>query len=132
MKVTGEFNWIARTGELLHLERRRSDFIENLHDGSYFDYVFGTKYGQIKLVYTSIMGTALLVFTITGFWLWYGPKRFRAHSKYHRHDRNGRFAHGGHDGHPYKQTSDVLLGVALRGHRVSTFPANTLTDQIQW
>jgi uncharacterized iron-regulated membrane protein len=75
------------TGELLHLERRRSDFIENLHDGSYLDYVFGTKYGQIKLVYTSIMGTALLIFTITGFWLWYGPKRFRAHSKYHQHDK---------------------------------------------
>ena len=74
------------SGELLHLERRRSDFIENLHDGSYFDYVFGTQYGQIKLVYTSIMGTALLVFTITGFWLWYVQKRYRAHSKYHRHD----------------------------------------------
>jgi uncharacterized iron-regulated membrane protein len=74
------------TGQLLHLERRRSDFIENVHDGSYFDYVLGTNYGQIKLVYTSIMGTALLIFTITGFWLWYGPKRFRAHSKYHRND----------------------------------------------
>lgn len=74
------------TGELLHLERRRSDFIENLHDGSYFDYVFSTNYGQIKLVYTSIMGTALLIFTVTGFWLWYGPKRYRAHSKYHRAD----------------------------------------------
>ena len=74
------------TGELLHLERRRSDFIENLHDGSYLDYLFGTNYGQIKLVYTSVMGTALLIFTVSGFWLWYGPKRFRAHSKYHRHD----------------------------------------------
>lgn len=74
------------TGELLHLERRRSDFIENLHDGSYWDYVLGTNYGQIKLVYTSIMGAALLIFTFTGFWLWYGPKRFRAQSKYHRYD----------------------------------------------
>ena len=74
------------TGELLHLEIRRADFIENLHDGSYFDYVLGTDYGQIKLVYTSIMGTELLIFTITGFWLWYGPKRYRAQSKYHRLD----------------------------------------------
>lgn len=74
------------TGELLHLERRRSDFIENLHDFSYFDNVLGTSNGQVKLVYTSIMGTALLIFTITGFWLWYGPKRYRAHSKYHRAD----------------------------------------------
>jgi len=72
------------TGELLHIERRRSDFIENIHDGSFLDYLFGTKYEQIKVVYTSVMGTALLTFTVTGFWLWYGPKRFRATSRHHR------------------------------------------------
>lgn len=66
------------TGELLHIERRSSDLIENIHDGSIMDYLFGTSGEQIKLVYTSVMGTALLTFTITGFWLWYGPKRFRA------------------------------------------------------
>lgn len=72
------------TGELLHIERRRSDFIENIHEGSFLDYLFGTNDEQIKLVYTSIMGLALLTFTITGFWLWYGPKRFRATSNRHR------------------------------------------------
>lgn len=72
------------TGELLHIERRRSDFIENLHEGSFLDYFFGTSDEQIKLVYTTIMGLALLTFTITGFWLWYGPKRFRATSNHHR------------------------------------------------
>jgi uncharacterized iron-regulated membrane protein len=72
------------TGEVLHVERRRADFIENVHDGSILDYLAGTG-GQIKLAYTSIMGLALLTFTVTGFWLWYGPKRFRAKSKYHRH-----------------------------------------------
>jgi uncharacterized iron-regulated membrane protein len=66
------------TGELLHLERRRSDFIENIHDFSYFDNALGTSDGQIKLVYTSVAGLALLTFTITGFWLWFGPKRMRA------------------------------------------------------
>jgi hypothetical protein len=74
------------TGELLHVERRRADFIENVHDGSVLDYFAGTAGGQIKLVYTSVMGTALLTFTVTGFWLWYGPKRIRARSKYHRYD----------------------------------------------
>lgn len=74
------------TGELLHIERRRADLIENIHDGSFLDYLFGTNDGQIKLIYTSIMGTALLTFTISGFWLWYGPKRFRAQSKYHKYD----------------------------------------------
>lgn len=65
------------TGQLLHIERRNSDIIENIHDGSILDYYFGTKGEQIKLVYTSMMGLALLIFTITGFWLWYGPKRMR-------------------------------------------------------
>ncbi len=71
------------TGEVLHIERRRADFVENVHDGSVLDYLAGTG-GQIKLAYTSIMGAALLTFTVTGFWLWYGPKRFRAKSRYHR------------------------------------------------
>ncbi len=75
------------TGELLHIERRRSDLIENIHDGSILDYLLKTNYGQIKLIYTSITGSALLIFTITGFWLWWGPKRFRAHSKLHQHDK---------------------------------------------
>jgi len=64
------------TGQLLHIERRRADFVENIHDGSILDYYFKTN-GQIKLVYTTIMGLALLTFTVTGFWLWYGPKRMR-------------------------------------------------------
>jgi uncharacterized iron-regulated membrane protein len=72
------------TGETLHIERRSSDFIENLHDASYFDKLFGTSYEQIKLVYTSVMGLALLTFTITGFWLWYGPKRFRTGNRQHQ------------------------------------------------
>jgi uncharacterized iron-regulated membrane protein len=72
------------TGELLHVERRRSDFIENIHDGSILDYLIDTNYGQFKLVYTTIMGGALLLFTISGFWLWYGPKRYRATSRLHR------------------------------------------------
>jgi len=74
----------ATTGNLLHVERRRSDFIENVHDGSILDYLTGTTDEQIKLVYTSIMGLALLSFTITGFWLWLGPKRLRALNKSHR------------------------------------------------
>ncbi len=65
------------TGKLLHIEQRRADFIEKIHDGSVLDHYLGTSDGQIKLFYSSVMGLALLVFTITGFWLWYGPKRMR-------------------------------------------------------
>ena len=70
------------TGDLLHIERRRSDFIEKIHDGSVLDYYFNTN-GEIKLLYTTIMGVALLIFTITGFWLWYGPKRMRRKAIHH-------------------------------------------------
>ncbi|MCG9972798.1 PepSY domain-containing protein [Christiangramia crocea] len=64
------------TGELLNIGKRHSDLIENIHDGSVLDNYFGTS-GWIKLLYTSVTGIALLTFTITGFWLWYGPKRMR-------------------------------------------------------
>ncbi|MGB3144908.1 MAG: PepSY domain-containing protein [Maribacter sp.] len=69
------------TGKLLHVERRYSDLIENIHDGSILDNYIGTSNKQIKVFYTSVIGIALLVFTITGFWLWYGPKRMRRNSK---------------------------------------------------
>ncbi|KAA2219530.1 MULTISPECIES: PepSY domain-containing protein [Maribacter] len=69
------------TGNLLKIERRRSDFIEQVHDGSILDRYLGTSDGQIKLFYTTVMGLALLVFTITGFWLWYGPKRMKRIAK---------------------------------------------------
>lgn len=65
------------TGKLLHIEYRASDLIENIHDGSILDRFFGTGGNYLKLFYSVIMSLALLTFTITGFWLWYGPKRMR-------------------------------------------------------
>ncbi len=69
------------TGDLLYIEQRRADFIEQVHDGSIVDRWVGTSSDQIKLGYTTIMGLALLLFAVTGFWLWYGPKRMRKHNK---------------------------------------------------
>ncbi|MEJ0056649.1 MAG: PepSY domain-containing protein [Bacteroidota bacterium] len=65
------------SGKVLHIEKRRSDFIEKVHDGSIIDHYFETSSGLFKLFYTTVMGLALLTFTVTGFWLWYGPKRMR-------------------------------------------------------
>lgn len=65
------------TGRVLHVERRRSDFIEHLHDGSYVDSLLGIGDQPVKLAYTTITGVALLIFSITGFYLYYGPKRIR-------------------------------------------------------
>lgn len=65
------------TGQALDLTPRRSDFIEDIHDGSIVDEYFQTNNEIFKLIYTSIMGLALCLFTATGFWLWYGPKRMK-------------------------------------------------------
>ncbi|MDT0552781.1 PepSY-associated TM helix domain-containing protein [Urechidicola vernalis] len=64
------------TGQLLNVGKRNADFIENIHDGSIVDNYLGTN-GYFKLFYTTLMGIALLTFSISGFWLWYGPKRMR-------------------------------------------------------
>lgn len=64
------------TGKLLHIEERRSDYLEKVHDGSIIDFYLGTS-GLFKLSYTTLMGVALIIFTVTGFWLWYGPIRMK-------------------------------------------------------
>lgn len=69
------------TGEILSLETRRSDFIEQIHDGSLVDRLMGWNNGLFKLAYTTMMGLALLLFTVTGFWLWCGPKLLRKQKK---------------------------------------------------
>jgi len=65
------------SGELLKTGNRYSDLVEKIHDGSILDQLFGFSGGFIKLFYTSIMGIGLLLFSVTGLWLWYGPKRMR-------------------------------------------------------
>ncbi|WP_052599295.1 PepSY-associated TM helix domain-containing protein [Aureispira sp. CCB-QB1] len=79
--VYSEHHWEIQldgtTGTVLNIGKRHSDWIENVHDGSIVDAALGVSKGWFKLFYTTIMGLALLLFTITGFWLWYGPKRMR-------------------------------------------------------
>jgi uncharacterized iron-regulated membrane protein len=69
------------TGKLLLIEKRKSDFIEDLHDGSILDDLFGTGDEQVKVSYTVIMGTSLLLLILSGLWLWYGPKKLRKSRK---------------------------------------------------
>lgn len=66
----------AVTGNILLYEERRADFIEQLHDGSIIDKLLSAN-GLGKLTYSTIGGISLLLLTITGFWLWYNPKRIR-------------------------------------------------------
>jgi len=69
------------TGNVLNIGKRHSDFIEDLHDGTILDTWFNTSSKPFRVIYTSIMGLALLLFTITGFWLWYGPKKLKKHRR---------------------------------------------------
>jgi|SRR5688572_2483037 uncharacterized iron-regulated membrane protein len=71
----------ASSGKPLAVNRRTSDIIEQIHDGSILDFAFSTNNGQIKLGYTSITGLSLLLLTITGFFLWYNPIRIRKQHK---------------------------------------------------
>jgi hypothetical protein len=64
------------TGKLLSIEKRNSDLIENIHDGSILDKMWGT--GEMaKIIYTVGSGICLTLLIMSGFWLWFGPKRLR-------------------------------------------------------
>lgn len=59
------------TGAVLSIDKRNSDFIEQLHDGSIISDGF-------KLGAMNIIGIGLTLMVLTGFWLWWGPRRIRA------------------------------------------------------
>ena len=59
------------TGKVLSVAQRHSDWIEKIHDGSIISDMF-------KLVSMNVLGLGLLILTITGFTLWYYPKRIRS------------------------------------------------------
>ncbi len=60
----------ASTGKALSVAQRHADWIEHIHDGSIVSELF-------KLIYTNYIGFGLLILSITGFWLWYGPRAIR-------------------------------------------------------
>lgn len=64
-------------GNLLLFEYRLADLMENIHDGSILDKIFQTNNNFFKLIFTSITGLAIVIFSFTGFWLYYGPKKLK-------------------------------------------------------
>lgn len=74
-KVLLKDNWWevqinGQTGDILSIQKRHSDWIEAIHDGSIISEIF-------KLISMNILGFGLLLLSMTGLWLWYGPKYFR-------------------------------------------------------
>jgi uncharacterized iron-regulated membrane protein len=60
----------ATTGKVLSLGQRHADWIEHVHDGSIINDLF-------KLIYTNLSGIGLVTLSLTGLWLWLGPKIIR-------------------------------------------------------
>ena len=71
------------SGDVLFLEKRRADWIEKLHDGSLVDHYSGLSSQPFKLLYTSLLGIGLGFLTISGFWLWWNPRRIRRRKNQH-------------------------------------------------
>ncbi len=67
----------CKTGQVVAVSTRYSDIIEKIHDGSIVDVLASTANEQIKITYTSIMAIGLILLCISGFWLWYNPKRIK-------------------------------------------------------
>lgn len=59
------------TGKVLHVEHRRSDVVEDIHDMSIIDKLLGIDGEVFKLIYTTFTGLSLVLFTVTGVWLRY-------------------------------------------------------------
>ncbi len=65
------------TGAVLSVNARYSDILEKIHDGSLLDFYLQTSNEQVKLTYTTLVSSGLMLLSFTGFWLWYNPKRIR-------------------------------------------------------
>jgi hypothetical protein len=60
----------ATTGKVLSVARRHSDWIEKIHDGSIISDLF-------KLISMNVLGLGLMIIAVTGFFLWFFPKKIK-------------------------------------------------------
>lgn len=65
------------TGTVLSVGQRHSDWIEQLHDGSLFDRWLGLDEQPLKLTWSSLLSLGLILLSVSGFFLWYNPRRIR-------------------------------------------------------
>lgn len=65
------------TGNAIVIEQKNGGFIQDIHDGAIVDGWLTNKLGLSKIIYSTVMGFALLVLTITGFYLWFKPKQIK-------------------------------------------------------
>jgi len=66
-----------RSGEILSVKTRTSDIIEQIHDGSILDFLFKTNNEEVKKTYVTMTCLALMFLSVTGFYLWWNPRRIK-------------------------------------------------------
>lgn len=64
------------SGEVLSVDTRHSDWIEKVHDGSIIDF-YADSDETSKLIYSTLTSIGLILMSLSGFYLWYFPKRIR-------------------------------------------------------
>ena len=64
------------SGKILSIDTRHSDWIEKVHDGSIIDFYVDSDETS-KLIYSSLTSIGLILMSISGFYLWYFPKKIR-------------------------------------------------------
>lgn len=65
------------SGEILSVSVRNSDLVEKIQDGSILDYLIQSSSENSKLLYTTLTSLVLIVLCVSGFYLWYNPKRMK-------------------------------------------------------
>jgi hypothetical protein len=69
------------TGKAIHIEQKNGGIIQDIHDGAIVGGWLSLKSGLSKTVYSTIMGLALLFLTISGFYLWWKPRKIKQSKK---------------------------------------------------
>lgn len=69
------------TGEVLSIRQRNSDLVEKIHDGSILDFLFDSDSENSKLIYSTVTSLGLIFLCVTGFYLWYNPRKMKSFKK---------------------------------------------------
>jgi acid phosphatase type 7 len=69
------------TGAAIHIEQKNGGLIQDIHDGAVLGDWLSLKPGLSKTVYSTVMGLSLFFLTLSGFYLWYKPRRLKLAKK---------------------------------------------------
>jgi hypothetical protein len=64
----------GKNAEILSVRQRGDHLIERIHDGSIVEFYAGQT-DSVKIIYSSLVGIGLIALSLSGFFLWYAPKK---------------------------------------------------------